>query len=124
MTSRHQAEVIIAIRDPGIRSALAARLGAGGELLIVVDSVEQARVSDSLRDRATLIVDAADHAGDYVEVLRSSGWSGPIVVLTAAPLTARRNDGVAYLPRNAEAVSVAAVLQMWRARGGGSMRGD
>lgn len=124
MSGRHWGEVIIAIGDAAMRSALAARLGAGGEELIVADSPEGARVSDALRARATLIVDAIDHHGDYVKILRASGWSGGLIVLTDAMPAAIPADNIAYLSRTAEPVSVAAVLQMWRARENTSADGD
>lgn len=124
MSGRHLGEVIIAIGDAAIRSALAARLGAGGEELIVADSPEGTRVSDALRARATLIVDAIDHSGDYVKALRASGWFGGLIVLVETIPAAFHAEKVAYLPRTAEPVSVAAVLQMWRARGNISANGD
>ncbi|WOK37742.1 hypothetical protein [Sphingomonas sp. C3-2] len=114
MTSSQQL-VIIAIHDAGIRSALAAWLGASGETLVVADGVASIRVPDDARANAILIVDASDHEGDVVAMLRGEGWGDGLIILSANPVK-QAGERIAYLPHDAPSVSVAAILQMWRQR--------
>ncbi|AOH82909.1 hypothetical protein AWL63_01870 [Sphingomonas panacis] len=113
--------LILAIRDPGLRSLLAARLGMAGEMPIsTVDHLDPT-LGEAIRATALLIIEESmieAPLAEWVETLRNQCWAGRIIIISNAVLgLAETDDTVMVAPRDA-GTAIPALVQLWQAERG------
>lgn len=110
--------LVLAVRELGLRSTLAARLSLVGADLITAADLHDPALERNVRHPAALILDEDAIAGRSDEwldaVLEESRWR-QVVVLTSSPCDARADPRLLYLERQSAPERIADLIPQWRA---------
>ncbi|EIZ78688.1 hypothetical protein WSK_2736 [Novosphingobium sp. Rr 2-17] len=116
-----RAQLILAIRDPGLRSLLAARLGMAGEVPIsTVDHLAPA-LGKKIRATALLIIEESmidAPPAEWVQTLRDQCWKGRIIIISRTAERLAETDDTVTIRYSDAGVAIPALVQLWQAEHG------
>lgn len=111
-------QLILAIKDPGLRSLLAARLGMAGEMPIsTVDHLDPT-LGEAIRATALLIIEEAMIQApltEWVETLRNQCWAGRIIIISNAVQGLAERDDTVMVARRDAGAAIPVLVQLWQA---------
>ena len=109
--------LVVVVRDPGLRGALAARLVLDGANLLTMASYREQEIERLLRRPAMLVTDESAITGDVGEWLdaewQRGRWRRILMITVDSPLPENPHDWLTYVSRGSAADSIAGLLDDW-----------
>jgi hypothetical protein len=119
MSAGTHTHIVLAIADPGLRSALSAQLALAGKLIISAESHLDPGLSPAIRATALLVIEHClimSDGTDWSATLRAQNWlSTVIVIVDKDQVLFSADDNVHLACRHEAGLQILALLQSWKA---------
>jgi hypothetical protein len=120
MNAVAHSRIVLAVADPGLRSALVAQLGLAGELVIATTDHLDGQLSPAIRATSLLVIEQSlisSVGPDWAETLRAQNWLATVIVIVDPVHGLKVVDEHIHLAdREVAGVQILALLQLLRAR--------